>query len=90
MVQLKDNLTHADRLHSTYWLKTCFFINPYWHVQEGKLAIINFLNARMRAKNSLSGYSREYIPVPCIVYVHTYVHSYLASVFSLPILCATG
>ena len=40
-VQLKGNLTHADRAHSTYWLKACGFINLYWLVWEGKPAKIN-------------------------------------------------
>ena len=42
MVQLKGNLTHADRAHATYWLKAHSFINMYWRVREGKLAKINF------------------------------------------------
>ena len=42
MVQLKGNLTHADRAHATYWLKARGFINPYWCVLEGKPAKINF------------------------------------------------
>ena len=28
-VQLKGNLTHADRVHAIYWLKACSFVNPY-------------------------------------------------------------
>ena len=42
MVQLKDNLTHADRAYITYWLKASSFINLYWHAREGKPAKINF------------------------------------------------
>ena len=42
MVQLKDNLTHADRVHATYWLKAHGFINPYWCVREEKSVKINF------------------------------------------------
>ena len=73
-----------DRLHATYWMKACSFINPYWHVWEGKLAKINFQKARMWAKKTLSNYSHKYILVPFIVYVHTYVATYVPSVFSLP------
>ena len=29
MVQLKGNLTHMDRAHAIYWLKTCSFIISY-------------------------------------------------------------
>ena len=42
MVQLKGNLTHTDRAHTIYWLKTHSFVNPYWCVQKGKPAKINF------------------------------------------------
>ena len=41
MVQLKGNLTHADRAHTTYWLKVRGFINPYWRMQQEKPAKIN-------------------------------------------------
>ena len=41
-VQLKGNLIHTDRAHVIYWLKACGFVNPYWHVREGKPAKINF------------------------------------------------
>ena len=41
-VQLKGNLTHADKAHATYWPKACGFINPHWCVQERKPAKINF------------------------------------------------
>ena len=42
MVELKGNLTHTDRIHATYWMKAHSFINPYWHVWEGKPAKIDF------------------------------------------------
>ena len=42
MVQLKGNLTHVDIAHAIYWLKVHGFINPYWHVWEGKPVKINF------------------------------------------------
>ena len=42
MVQLKGNLTHEDRAHAIYWLKTHGFINPYWCVWEEKPAKITF------------------------------------------------
>ena len=35
-VQLKGNLTPADKAHTT-WLKAHSLINPYWHVWEEKL-----------------------------------------------------
>ena len=89
-VQLKGNLTQADRLHATYWMKACSFINPYWHVWEGKLAKINFQKARTWAKKALNGYSHKYIPVPFSVYVHTYIATYVPSAFSCPTLCTTG
>ena len=73
MVQLKGNLTHADRAHATYWLKACGFINLYWYVREEKHTKINFEKAITWAKKVLSEYPREYIPVPFSVYVHTYV-----------------
>ena len=41
-VQLKGNLTHADRAHAIYWLKARSFINPYWRVRKGKPAKNNF------------------------------------------------
>ena len=40
VVQLKGNLTHADRAHTTYWPKAHSYINPYWCVQKEKPAII--------------------------------------------------
>ena len=89
MVQLKGNLIHMDRAHTTYWLKVCGFINSYWRVREGKPAKINLQKARMWAKKALSGYSCRYIPVPFSVYVHAYIRK-LISIFSLPTLCATG
>ena len=42
MVQLKGNSTNVDRAHTTYWLKAHGFINPYWYLQEGKPAKLNF------------------------------------------------
>ena len=69
MLQLQGNLKHVDRAHTTYWLKAHGFINPYWHVQEGKPAKINFSKARTRGKKELSGYSCRYIPVPFSAYV---------------------
>ena len=41
-VQLKGNLTHTDKAQTTYWQKARSFINPYWRVQEGKPAKVNF------------------------------------------------
>ena len=35
-------LDTRGRTQTTYWLKTCSFINLYWHVQEGKPAKIDF------------------------------------------------
>ena len=68
MLQLKDNLTHTNRAHATYWLKVHSFINLYWYVREENLVKINFERERMRA---LSGYLHKYIPVSFSVYVHT-------------------
>ena len=50
MVQLKDNLTHTDRAHATYWLKVHCFINLYWRVQEGNLPKLIFKRQECRLK----------------------------------------
>ena len=78
-VQLKDNLTHADRANTIYWLKAHSFINPYWDVWEGKSIKINFEKARMRVNKALSGYLHGYIMILFSVYVHTCIATYLAS-----------
>ena len=62
-----------DRAHATYWLKAHDFINPYWHMREGKPAKITFQEEGMWAKKALSVYLCRYKPVPFSVYVYTCV-----------------
>ena len=88
-VQLKGNLTHTDGAHTTYWLKACSLsssINVYGKENLPKL----ILKGKNVGKKALIRYSCQYILVPFIVYVYTYVHSYLDSIFSSPTLCATA
>ena len=61
MVQLKGNLTHADRAHTTYWPKAHGYINPYWRVQEEKPANIIFKRQeyRLRGHYSVSSHGEK-------------------------------
>ena len=80
IVQLKGNLKHADRTHTTYWPKVCIYINLYWCMQEVKPANINFQKVQKWVKRALQWIFTQVHTFPSLfMYIRTYIHNYLAS-----------
>ena len=72
MVQLKGNLTHADRAHASYWLKAHGFINPYWQVQEGNMPKLIFKRQECRLRRHQAGiHAGTYWFHSVLMYIHT-------------------
>ena len=90
-VQLKGNLTHADRAHANYWSKHMVILTHTGMCGKKNLPILLFKRQEHGLRGNTVGlYVATYFPfIDYVQYILLYIHSHLAS-FLCSILCATG
>ena len=85
-VQLKGNLTHADRAHATYGLKACSYHQPILACAVRKTCQHYFCKRQeCRLRGHYSGYSRGYIYTfpSVIMYINIRSHLVFSSFYTL-------
>ena len=84
MVQLKGNLTHADRAHTTYWPKAHSYVHqPVLACAVRKTCQHYFCKRQeCRLRGHYSGYSRGYIYMYFSFSDYLHIHTQPLSIFS--------